>query len=400
MKKIYTLLFVAFSAATFAQAYDYTVYTPSNSNMQNTNINDIAIDGSGVLWLSTFAGLSSFNGTAFTHYTPENSGIQSSTITKTVIDNLNRKWMSTYNDGIIMYNGTTFTNYKTSNSQIPANMINDIAVDANNNVWFATSSGLTKFDGAVWTTYNEVNGIYGNNVTSIGIDGANVYIVDGGTVLMKMTGTTFIPVDQGVLGILKVKNNDVYAHKLYGFAKYVNGDQVASYDYLAGGSCLLDCQPSGLDIDETGDVWIGNIRECANGGIQNFSDCTNYTWTGSNEINYVTAMKVQSSNLIWSYVAELGMVKMSRSNLGTDSMATVDKKSFVYPNPTTNAFAIQNSESLNFNYSVYDLTGKLLLNGASKYNQSIDSSILPSGTYFIKTVDANGTTAFHKIIKE
>lgn len=400
MKKNYAFLLLLSSMVTFAQNYNFTVFTQSNSNMQNTNINHISIDGNGLLWLSTFAGLSTFNGTTFTHYTPQNSTIPTNSITKTVIDNLNRKWSSTYNDGIILFDGTTFTSYKTTNSQIPSNAIRDIAVDGNNNVWIATNSGLTKFDGTTWTNYNEGNSdLPGNNVSSIGIDGSNnVYFISSGTVLRKMTGTTISIIADGVMEILKVKDNELYCHTLYGFTKYINGDQVASYDYLAGGSCLLDCQPSALDIDENNKVWIANYVECAQGGIQNFTDCTNYITTGTNAINYVTAFKVQSSNVIWGYVAELGLVKMTKNNLGTDNF-TSEKTAAVYPNPVQNILNVSFDQKID-NITVYNILGQqVMAKSINADNGNLDVSNLDAGTYFVK-VAAGSSVQTLKVIKQ
>jgi ligand-binding sensor domain-containing protein len=399
MKNIYTSFLLLFSIVTFAQTYTYTVYTPSNSNMINATINHITADSNGTLWMCSFAGLASFNGTTFTNYTPDNSGLQINSITKVVVDNLNRKWMSTYQNGIIMYNGTTFTNYTESNSQLPSNVINDIAVDASNNVWIATDSGLSKFNGTTWTNYNEVNaGIWGNNVSSIGIDAGNVYIIVSGTVLMKMNGTTFNSVADGVLKILEVKNNDVYGWTMYGFSKFVNGNLVAGYDYLAGGSCLMDCQPNNIDIDENNKVWVANHIECANGGIQNFSDCTNYTWTGSNEINYVTASKMNNSNTIWVAVAELGLVKMVKNNLSVTDFATGDN-AVVYPNPVQNTLNVSSDQKID-NVSIYNVIGQQVLSKTMDASEgTIDVSALGSGSYFVKMAAA-GEVKTLKVVKQ
>ena len=389
MKNYYTSLLLLFSMATFAQAYTYTLYSPSNTNMINATVNHITADSNGTLWMTSFAGLASFNGTTFTNYTPENSGLQTNSVTKVVVDNLNRKWISTYQNGIIMFNGTTFTNYTESNSQLPSNVTNDIAVDASNNVWIATDQGLAKLNGTTWTIYNEVNaGIWGNNVSSVGTDAGNVYIISSGSTLMKMNGATFNAVNDGVTKIFKVKNNDVYGSTTYGFSKYVNGNTVASYDYLAGGSCLMDCNPSGLDVDQNGKVWIANQIECANGGVQNFSDCTNYAWTGSNEINYVTASKMDNSNTVWIFVAELGLVKMVKNNLSATDFDKTES-AVVYPNPVSNILNVSLDQKIAA-VTIYNTLGQEVLTKSINANEGqIDVSNLESGTFFVKIATDN-----------
>lgn len=398
MKNYYASLLLFFSIATFAQTYNYTLYTPSNTNMINATVNHITADSNGTLWMTSFAGLTSFNGTTFTNYTPENSGLQTNSVTKVVVDNLNRKWISTYQNGIILFNGTTFTNYTESNSQLASNVINDIAVDASNNVWIATDEGLSKFNGTTWTNYNEANsGMFGNNVTSIGIDAGNVYIGVNNALLMKLNGATFNALTDGISKIFEVKNNDVYGWTQYGFSKFVNGDLVASYDYLAGGSCLMDCQPSEIDIDENGKIWVANYPECAQGGIQNFSNCTNYTSTGTNAINYVTASKMNNSNTIWVFVAELGLIKMTKENLSTTDFATVDK-AIAYPNPVQNTLNVSLDQKITGVAILNTLGQEVLAKNINANEGQIDVSTLQQGTYFVKIVSGN-LTQTAKIVK-
>ncbi|SCY76210.1 T9SS type A sorting domain-containing protein [Flavobacterium caeni] len=399
MKKIYTTLLALCSVATFAQTYDYTLYNWQNTNTENATVNCLTTDNNGLLWMSSFAGIASFNGTTFTNYTPENSDLPINSVTKIVVDGLNRKWMSTYQSGIIMMSGNTFTGYDEVNSGLPSNVIGDIAVDASNNVWVATDAGLAKFNGSTWTVYNESNaGTFGNNISSVGIVGSTVYIVASEAVLMKMTGSSFSPVTDGVLKIFKTTNNDLYAYTLYGFSKFVNGDLTASYDYLAGGSCLMDCQPSAIDLDENGKVWISNYVECAQGGIQNFTDCANYTHANNDPMNYVTAFKVQSSNLIWVFVAELGLVKMVGNNLSAIDFEN-QTTATVYPNPVQDVLHVAAPQTIS-DVTVYNTMGQQVLRQAIDASEGqIDMSALTPGTYFVKTATPSAVKSV-KVVKQ
>lgn len=401
MKQFYFLLLSVFSFAASAQTY--TIYNSDNSNLVNATINDIKIDANGVLWMSSFAGVSTFNGTTFTNYTPENSQIQTNAIAKIEIDGLNRKWMTTYQNGLIMFNGTTWTNYKTNNSNIPSNIVTDISIDNANNVWVATDNGLAKFNGTTWTVYNSSNSqINTNDITAVKAESpTNVWYIRNGAVLAKFNGTTFTTYTDGVLDIFKVSGNDVYGKTQYGYAKFVNGDWTSSYDYLQGGSCLLDCQISDFEIDQNNKVWLSFYTECAAGGVQNFSNCTNYTSNGAGTpFSYVTAFKIQSATVKWFFVAETGLVKMTHTNLGVDTVAYNGKNSLVYPNPAKHEFTVKGAENGAFSYSIFDLTGRMVSGGASQYNQAINIDALPSGTYLVKTADANNIQSTHKIVKE
>ena len=48
--------------------------------------------------------------------------------------------------------------------------MNAIAVDLQGNIWFGTFSGVSKFDGTTWTTYDENNGLTFTNISSVAID--------------------------------------------------------------------------------------------------------------------------------------------------------------------------------------------------------------------------------------
>jgi streptogramin lyase len=57
---------------------------------------------------------------------------------------------------------------------LASNQVWSIAIDGSGNKWFGTfGSGVSKFDGTNWTTYNTFNsGLPGDYVFAIGIDGS------------------------------------------------------------------------------------------------------------------------------------------------------------------------------------------------------------------------------------
>lgn len=311
MRKLYLLLCAIVTIAASAQNYDYTLYHPTNSGIASANINDIEIDGGGNLWLATGNALTTFNGTTFTNYTFENTGVELGSLQKVAIDGLNRKWVTTAQNGLIMYNGTTWAHYRTDNSGIPTNVINDIAVDASNAVWLATGVGLVKFNGTTWTTYNASNSnITGNYLSSMGTIGSTVYYTNEG-ILGKLSGTTFSIVGDQADRIRRIVGNDMYVQTFgSGYLKYTNEDVSGSAQYQ--NSCMLDCQFGGMDTDQNGKLWIGYSRECADGGLQNFTDCQAYVPAAQGaSFEYVSCLEVVNSNLIWIGTYEGGLIKMA-----------------------------------------------------------------------------------------
>lgn len=55
----------------------------------------------------------------------------------------------------------------------------------------------------------------------------------------------------------------------------------------------------------------------------------------------------------------------------------------LYPNPTFNQFYIQGNSIVNSPFTIYDLNGRIVMNGNYDINKGIDSSKFKSGIYFI-----------------
>jgi|GEM_PF-627598 len=302
MKKIYFLLLWLLTFSAFAQNYEYTIYDTSNSGILSNYIGDIKMDANGVLWISSYSGVSTFNGTTFTNYTVNNSGIASNAIKKIEIDGLNRKWMASQNNGIIRYSGTTWTNYTTTNSGLPNNTINDIAVDGLNNLWVATSAGLTKFNGTTWTTYTAFT-----NINSLATDSNNGVWVTNDNMLYKFNGTDFNLIDQGTNKIFHIENNTIYATTGDGFLTFSTAGTFLNV-YYPTNSCLSGYQYNAVDVDNANKVWVAFQGD----GLQNFTNCNSYT-TGNSGLpdNYISTVRTGTSGIVWAGTLQLGLVKMT-----------------------------------------------------------------------------------------
>jgi len=302
MKKIYFLLLSLLTFSAFAQNYEYTIYDTSNSGILSNYVGDIKMDANGMLWISSYSGVSTFNGTTFTNYTVNNSGIASNAIKKIEIDGLNRKWMASENNGIIRYSGTTWTNYTTSNSGLPNNVINDIAVDGLNNLWVATSSGLTKFNGTTWTTYASLT-----NINSLATDSNNGVWVTNNNMMYKFNGTDFNLIDQGTYKILHIENNTIYGTTGDGFLTYSTAGTFLNMQYPTN-SCLSGYQYNDVDVDSANKVWVAFQGD----GLQNFTNCNSYT-TGNSGLpdNYISTVRTGTSGIVWAGTLQLGLVKMT-----------------------------------------------------------------------------------------
>ncbi len=303
MKKIYLLVLVLFSVISFGQTYDYTIYNTSNSGIGSNYIGDIKIDANGALWISSYSGVTTFNGTTWTNYNTGNSGIASNAIVEIEIDGLGKKWMASQNNGIILLNGNTWTNYTTSNSGLPNNAIVCIDVDSNNNLWVATASGLSRFNGTTWTTYNSLT-----NINSIEIDSSNGVWVTSNGVLYKFNGTDFNFIAQGTEKLLKTSGDIIYVDGYDGMFTYtISGTSLGTY--YQSNSCLGGYQLNALDVDSNNKVWIAFQGD----GLQNFTNCISYTANSGLPDNYISTVRTQSNGTIWAGTLQLGLTKMTPS---------------------------------------------------------------------------------------
>jgi hypothetical protein len=86
-------------------------------------------------------------------------------------------------------------------------------------------------------------------------------------------------------------------------------------------------------------------------------------------------------------------------------MMLLSNKSFekldirIYPNPFQNNFTIETEKTIT-NYSLFDLTGKKIIETFSKNEIDNFSSQLNSGVYFLNLEFENGQKTNHKLIKE
>lgn len=71
-------------------------------------------------------------------------------------------WDGTANNGVYRYHNSSWANYTTADG-LAANNINTLKIDSSGNVWVGTDSGVSKFDGSAWTTWNTANSSLSSN---------------------------------------------------------------------------------------------------------------------------------------------------------------------------------------------------------------------------------------------
>lgn len=72
----------------------------------------------------------------------------------------------------------------------------------------------------------------------------------------------------------------------------------------------------------------------------------------------------------------------------------------LYPNPTSNSFAVENNKSNTLEFIIFDLIGKIVKTGKSKSNEKIDIEHLEKGSYMVQIIDDEGNISNQKLIKK
>lgn len=443
MKKLFFfIVFLLCSSVSFAQIdnVDITFYNTENSNIVSNYVNDFDFDNNGNVWIThgnSELGLSMFDGTSFINYIPDINIPTDVTFKDIEIDNNNNIWVLVwqkfeygcncypigYSRALLFFDGTNWEYYTPSNSQLPTIYYGSIKTDSLGNVWFITNDGLSKFDGTNTIIYNppistlpSPENFSENNFMEID-DNDIIWIVKEGLISFNNGSWSLYPYSfPGYFNaVLTIHDNSIYLGQGGyegslgdAFFKF-NGNTYEGYtefyetcdlsnDIEAGykGICFLDFDSQGnlwAGFGSESDVYNEETGEYIYIGIKNLTDCLHHL-TGIGLSN--TKLKIDNQDNVWVRSNE-GLLRLSSENLNIANNNVVN--SFIYPNPVRDQLTITNNQDSEYEYSIYDISGKLLQKDTAIYNQPISVSQLQQGTYVVKTISNNENYRNYKFIK-
>jgi len=258
-------------------------YNRINSPLPESWISDVAVDGNGIKWITTWikGTLLRFDDNQWIIYDEYNSPLPGNgcSLTNVEIGNNNDIWLSTacINTGLIKFDGVNWMVYQTSNSGIPSNYIFAMYCSGNK-VWMTSSLDLFSFDGTNWTIYNTENSnISGHTIFDIDEDSqGNIWLLHGNGV-EKFDGHTFTLFDNSNTNIPNINNYKFDIDSLdniwttcisYGFSPEIlggimkfDGVQWTKFDTLNADIPDIDISP--ILIGPSDELWYG----CANLGM-------------------------------------------------------------------------------------------------------------------------------------
>ena len=161
--------------------------------------------------------------------------------------------------------------------------------------------------------------------------------------------------------------------------------------------------------------WYNSSRLSGDGIAADCYNCVGAQWTGTEltmtEYSYDLAPFSGSENFMVRFVFhsdesvnEEGVVIDDLVITSALSNQDFNSKDFaIYPNPTSGNVAIQLSQPSDFTYSIYDLTGKMIVPDFEVINLSqivLDLDAIAKGLYFITIQFDNGQKISKKLIKQ
>ena len=238
-RKIFLAVLVLLSVFINAQTTSFINYGMDQGLVQN-QVQSIAQDNEGNLFVGTIAGLSKYNGTQWISYT-KNTNLAEDWITCSYKDKDGNIWFGHWAGGVTRYNATTqqlenlnledYTKLKTirnitqdytckfwiategagvfifdaqskkmfalsKKDGLSSNTVYDICTDVNKNMWMATDSGITVFNlnnpvsnPASYKRISTSNGLFSKNITALKVTSSNVLVIgsaDAGVAMLAL----------------------------------------------------------------------------------------------------------------------------------------------------------------------------------------------------------------------
>ncbi len=150
---------------------------------------NILQDKRGVVWMASWEGIISYDGTIFTNHTNKDS-LRKFHVFSVFEDSAANIWFGTIGAGIYKYDGSTFTNY-TTHDGLAHNSVSCFYEDSKQQLWIGTEGGISVYDGDTFKNYTMSDGLADNDTNCIVADNNGVIWIGSRGLGSMYDGTTF-----------------------------------------------------------------------------------------------------------------------------------------------------------------------------------------------------------------
>lgn len=133
--------------------------------LSSNNVYAITQDKTGNYWFAMKNGVSMYDGVRVTNY-DSIQPFNNKRFWTILCDSKGVLWFGSSDGGVVNYDGIQFKELQLP-EELRSDFIGSIAEDSRQSIWFATEHGALKFDGSVYTLFNEKNGLASNMVFSV-----------------------------------------------------------------------------------------------------------------------------------------------------------------------------------------------------------------------------------------
>jgi len=279
-------------------------YTSALDLNKDTEVVSILEDSEGDIWFATNIGLFKYDGRYISLFTRK-SGLSSNSISTITKDKNNNLWLGTPDAGANRYDGKSFTHLGAAQG-LSNDCVTAILQDKYGNIWLATTAGVCKYDGKL---FSHVVPLRQEEIEVVFADSrGNVWIGTGaGNCLNKYDGSTIARyttaegiIDTRINYILEDKSGNIWFATRSGIDKY-DGTSFTHYTTENG---LIDNLAFAIVEDKNGTLWFGTDQ-----GLSKFDgkSFTNYSVVQGLNCRTIYSMTMDRQGNLWIGTSDKGV---------------------------------------------------------------------------------------------
>lgn len=189
-----------------------------------------------------------------------NDGLPGNSIRDIKLDSKGNLWVACYGSGVSKYNGSGWTTYNTSNSGILSNNITCIEEDHEGDMWFGTRNGISFLaDGTSWIYFQDPDNVYDINTIKrdshgwvwVGTDGQGYLCYDGSNIYASY------PSPQEELNVINTIEEDQSGNIWMGTDLGILIWDWSAWSWQSVQESLGSSRIWSLFCDSKGNMWIG-----------------------------------------------------------------------------------------------------------------------------------------------
>lgn len=406
----YRALFAAlcWAAASFAQT-DWTLYQTINSGLPDNNVQALAPDGQGGIWVGTEVGLAHWDGSSWSTWLAGSSGLPDNAVRALAVEpESGALWVGTFLGGLARLESGTWQVWNSGNSPMPDNYVRSLKVEGPGKVWIGTTAGLLLYDQGDWTLWDIFNSsLPGNNIPSVDLD---------------PDGTPWVGTINNGLGRYDGKgwenwtiaNSALIDNTILDMARDSSGNRwlatpagglvlmSPSAEFLTfniGNSGIPDNEVARVAVDARQHIWLG-MRSA--GLAQYDGSVWTRSFSGNSNLpdDRIQALLLEPEGGIWLGMAEGGLAYRAASDTVSGLGAAVLPRAVLrpFPNPARAGTAVQTgyepAAARPGYWVLFDANGLEVLREPARPGQGLNlPDALSPGAYLLHFLPLSGALA-------